>query len=128
MKRYLCTLGLLTLAGACFADEAKVPPLAEESGCTRCHAIDAKVVGPSWIEIAQRYGDKRNDPATIEALVQKVSKGGAGNWGDIPMVPNDPVGKRQDKMLELVKFVLSLSVPAPEVADAKKEVAEAKKQ
>ncbi|MDO8350597.1 MAG: c-type cytochrome, partial [Gallionella sp.] len=74
--------------------------------CTACHAIDKKVVGPSFMDIAKKYkGD-----ATAEAkLIAKVSKGGAGVWGSMPMPANDAAGKKQDQMKEVVQFVLGLA-------------------
>ncbi len=114
LSRFVLAWGLVTLSGSSLALQTEMPKTAQELGCTNCHAIDHKVVGPAWIDVSKRYRDGRKDPATINDLVKKVSKGGAGNWGDIPMVPNDPVGKRQDKILELVKFVLSLSDQLPE--------------
>ncbi len=114
MKRFLLSLSLMTLTGSALALQTDMPKLAQDLGCVNCHAIDHKVVGPAWIDVSKRYRDGRNDPTTISTLVKKVSKGGAGNWGDVPMVANDPVGKRQDKIQELVKFVLSLSDQLPE--------------
>ena len=114
MKRLTFFLGLMTLTGSCLALDTQMPPLAEEIGCTKCHAIDHKVVGPAWIIISKHYRDKRDDQVTFNALVKKVSKGGAGNWGEVPMAANDPLGKRQDQIQSLVKFVLSLSDQLPE--------------
>lgn len=114
MMRLMISVVLMTLAGSCLALDTQMPPLADEIGCTKCHAIDHKVVGPAWIVISKHYREKRDDPATFDALVKKVSRGGAGNWGDVPMAANDPIGKRQDKIQSLVKFVLSLSDQLPE--------------
>ncbi len=114
LSRTLLFCGLLAPAGPSLALQTEIPPAAQELGCMNCHAIDHKVVGPAWIDVSKRYRDGRNDPTTLNTLIKKVSRGGAGNWGDVPMVPNDPVGKRQDKILELVKFVLSLSDQLPE--------------
>lgn len=115
MKRIIAsmaaTIGLI-FTGLSFAVD--MPPLAKELNCVSCHAIDHKVVGPAWIEVSKRYRDKRNDPAFLNQLVKKVSRGGQGNWGDVPMVANDPVGTRHDKIDELVKFVLALSNQLPE--------------
>jgi cytochrome c len=57
-------------------------------GCTACHALDTKVVGPSFKEVAAKY-QGRGDAAQM--LEQKVRNGGAGVWGDIPMPPNPAV-------------------------------------
>jgi len=83
----------------------KMPELARQYNCTACHAIDKKVVGPSWMAVSKKYkGD-----ATAEAkLIAKVSKGGSGVWGSMPMPANDAGGIHQAEMKELVRFVLSL--------------------
>ena len=112
MKRIMLFLGLTALAGSCLAIE--MPQSAKEIGCPNCHAIDHKVVGPAWMDVSKRYREKRNDQAFFDQLVKKVSKGGHGNWGDVPMVANDPVGTKHDKIVELVKFVLALSDQLPE--------------
>lgn len=88
---------------------AEMPQAAEDIGCTNCHAIDHKVVGPAWIEVSKRYRANRENPEFVDRLVKKVSRGGSGNWGDLPMIANDPAGEKRDKIVQLVKFVLSLS-------------------
>lgn len=114
MNRISLFFSLVILASSCLAIE--MPQSAKEIGCQNCHAIDHKVVGPAWMEISNRYRDHRNDSDLLVQLVKKVSKGGAGHWGDVPMAANDPLGKRQDKITELVKFILDLSGPAPVVS------------
>ncbi len=112
MNRITLFVGLAMFAGSCNAVE--MPQAAKEIGCPNCHAIDHKVVGPAWMDVSKRYRKDRNDPTFFDELVKKVSKGGSGHWGDVPMVANDPVGTRHDKIVELVKFVLSLSDQLPE--------------
>jgi cytochrome c len=46
-----------------------------------CHAIDKRIVGPSWTEIAQKHGGK------ADYLAGKIRSGGSGIWGAIPMPP-----------------------------------------
>jgi len=122
MRRATLFLALTTLTGSSLAIE--MPQSAIEIGCPNCHAIDHRVVGPAWMDVSKRYHDKRNDPAFLDQLVKKVSNGGQGNWGNLPMVANDPTGKRRDKIVELVKFVLSLSnQPASQPAPASAEQA-----
>ena len=93
----LAVAGLLS-AGAAQADEA----LAKSKGCLACHAVDKKLVGPSYKDVAKKYaGDK-----TAEAkLVEKVKKGGSGVWGPVPMPPNAAVS--DDDLHKLVKWILS---------------------
>ncbi len=112
VKHTILLLSLVAFAGPCRG--AEMPQSAQEIGCPNCHAIDHKVVGPAWMEVSKRYRNSLNDTALFDRLVKKVSKGGQGNWGDVPMVANDPLGARQDKIKELVKFILSLSPQLPE--------------
>jgi cytochrome c len=94
-----------------------MPPLAKELKCVTCHAIDHKVVGPAWLDVAKKYTGKGVKKYTfrgkeyplIEGLVMKVSLGGSGNWGTMAMPPNDPTGANKTKITELVKFEQSLA-------------------
>ncbi|MEQ1526345.1 MAG: hypothetical protein ABL911_06345 [Gallionella sp.] len=45
----------------------------------------------------------------MQGLMMKVSKGGHGNWGSVPMAANDPAGKKQPAIKSLVKFILKLA-------------------
>jgi cytochrome c len=54
--------------------------LAKSKNCLACHAVDRKLVGPSFRDIANRYTAK--DSAQ---LINSIQKGGAGRWGPIPM-------------------------------------------
>lgn len=111
----------LMVAGSAMAED--MPPLAKKNGCTACHAIDHKVVGPAWMDVSKKYKgvktykysnngsaapDAKEFPL-VEGLMMKVSKGGHGNWGTAAMVPNDPAGKKQPEIKELVEFVLGLA-------------------
>ncbi len=81
-----------------------MPALAKKNNCTACHAIDRKLVGPSWMDVAKKYkGDKQAEAR----LVAKVKKGGSGVWGPAAMPPQ-PAVKDADAA-ELVKFILSLA-------------------
>ena len=76
--------------------------LATKSACTACHAVDKKLVGPSYKDVAAKY--KGN--AKAEALlIEKVKKGGVGTWGQIPMPPNPNV--KDADVATLVKWVLA---------------------
>ncbi len=102
----------LMVAGSALAVE--MPPEAKELNCIACHAIDKKVVGPAWADVGKKYKgatefeyNGKKYPL-LEGLVMKVSKGGAGHWGSMPMPANDPSGAKKDKIEKLVKFELSL--------------------
>jgi cytochrome c len=71
-------------------------------GCTACHAVDHKVVGPAFKDVAAKYRGQ-----DVEAkLVEKVKNGGSGVWGQVPMVPNPQVP--DEDLHALVKWILSL--------------------
>jgi len=59
-----------------------------QSGCTACHAIDKKVVGPAFRDVAAKYHDM---PGVQQRLEAKVKNGGSGVWGETPMPPNSGV-------------------------------------
>lgn len=112
-------LSMLMAAGFVVTSSAMaedMPPLAKKLNCTACHAIDKKVVGPAWRDVAKRYTGSGVTKYTyngkeyplIEGLVMKVSKGGGGVWGSMPMPPNDKDGTKQAEITELVKFEQSL--------------------
>jgi len=73
--------------------------LARSKNCMACHAVDRKMVGPSFRDIANRYTDK--DSAQ---LVTSIQKGGAGKWGPIPMPANAQVANDEAKLL--VEWIL----------------------
>lgn len=111
----------MMVAGSAMAVD--MPPLAKKNNCVACHAIDHKVVGPAWMDVSKKYkgatkykysNNGSNAPDAkeyplVEGLMMKVSKGGHGNWGSAAMVPNDPAGKKQGEIKELVEFVLGLA-------------------
>ena len=99
----------MIIALAAFGIAAALPAaaneeLAKKSGCTACHSVDKKIVGPSFKEVAAKY---RTDKGAEGKLVDKVKKGGMGVWGQVPMPPNSPQVKDED-IQALVKWVLSL--------------------
>jgi cytochrome c551/c552 len=93
----------LMVAGSSMA--ADMPAVAKKLNCTACHAIDKKVVGPAWAEVAKKY---KGDAGAEAKLITKISKGGAGVWGSMPMPANDPAGTKQADIKEVTKFILAL--------------------
>lgn len=76
--------------------------LAQKSGCMACHTVDKKVVGPALKDVSAKYkGDKKAE----DMLIAKVTKGGSGTWGTIPMPPNAKVAAADIKTL--VQWVLA---------------------
>ncbi|MBP8270706.1 MAG: c-type cytochrome [Sphaerotilus sp.] len=56
--------------------------LAKKNACMACHAVDKKLVGPSYLEVAKKYADQKD---AVEALAASIKKGGSGKWGPVPM-------------------------------------------
>jgi cytochrome c len=56
--------------------------LAQKNACTACHAVDKKLVGPAYQEVAKKYAGQKDAEAK---LVESIRKGGSGKWGAIPM-------------------------------------------
>lgn len=88
---------LVVVAPAAFAS----PELAQKRSCMACHAIDKKLVGPAFKDIAAKYAADKEAPAK---LATKIQKGGVGSWGQIPMPANPAVTDAEAK--ELVAWVL----------------------
>ena len=102
MKKYaaaLAAFGLVAVASPALADEA----LAKKYACTACHAIDKKLVGPAYKDVAAKY---KGDAKAEEKLAAKVKKGGSGVFGPVPMPPNPNVPDAD--IAKLVKWVLSI--------------------
>ena len=93
---------LVLAAAPSMAADSPELVLAKKSNCMACHAVDKKVVGPAYQDVAKKYaGDK-----TAEAkLIEKVKKGGSGVWGPVPMSPNAAV--KDEDIKTLVKWVLA---------------------
>ena len=97
-------MAMLAISGQASADLE----LAKKSGCLACHSVDKKIVGPAWKDVAAKY---KGDAAAKATLVDKVKKGGSGNWTEItkgakmppysPRVPDADIEK-------LIDFVMSL--------------------
>jgi cytochrome c len=94
---------LSTLAGLCAASPAFASPeLAQQKTCMACHAIDRKLVGPSYKDVAAKYAGQ---PQAAALLAEKIMKGGTGVWGPVPMPANPKVS--QAEALKLAQWVLS---------------------
>jgi len=89
----------LLLSGHAMADGMA---LAKSKNCLACHAVDKKLVGPAYKEVAAKYAGQAGAEAM---LVEKVMKGGKGTWGPVPMPANPQVSAEEAKTL--VEWVLS---------------------
>jgi cytochrome c len=93
MKRALLMLALTSaIAGPALADQA----LATAKNCMACHAVDKKLVGPSYKEVATKYAGQAG---AADKLAVKIMKGGSGVWGPVPMPANAQVNEAEAKKL-----------------------------
>ena len=76
--------------------------LYKKNGCTVCHAVDTRIVGPSLKEISAKY---KGDKGAEAKLAEKVKKGGVGVWGQVPMPPNAAV--KDEDIKAIVHWILS---------------------
>src|SRR5437870_10665826 len=77
--------------------------LAQKKNCMACHAVDKKVVGPAYKDVAAKYAGQKDAAAK---LAEKIQKGGSGVWGPVPMPANTQVNEAEAK--QLAAWVLSL--------------------
>lgn len=119
MTRYLFTLllsSLLLNLGACNnVDESKTESpeatrakinaaLFRKNSCVSCHKMEGKQVGPGFKEIAEKYKD---DVTAEDKLIAKITMGGEGVWGTMPMPPMSKV--QPDELKIMVTYILSLA-------------------
>ena len=76
--------------------------LATTKNCMACHAVEKKLVGPSYKDIATKYAGQAD---AVDKLVGKVIKGGAGAWGPVPMPANAQINDADAK--KLVAWILA---------------------
>ena len=100
MKRALFALAALAVVAApALADQA----LATAKNCMSCHAIDRKLVGPAYRDVATKYAGQKD---AVDRLAAKIMKGGSGVWGPVPMPANSQVNEAEAK--KLAAWVLTL--------------------
>ena len=108
----LCLALVMTIAEATLAKAAdppqRLPPLVAKQHCDECHAIQEVRIGPPFQAVALRYSAE--GPGVEERLARKIINGGAGNWGNIPMVANERVSLEDARAM--AHWILSLAAPS----------------
>lgn len=92
-----CVLSLALSSHALASKE-----LAQKNNCMACHAIDKKLVGPAYQEVAKKYAGQKDGAA---ALAKSIKAGGAGKWGPVPMPAQAALSDAD--ALALAKWVLA---------------------
>lgn len=88
----------LTVTAPAFANQE----LASKKNCLACHAMDKKLVGPSYKDVAAKYAGQ---PDAVAKLAEKIQKGGVGAWGQVPMPANQVSA---DEAKQLATWVLTI--------------------
>jgi cytochrome c len=101
MKPILFVLAALTAAAA--GPASANADLAQKKNCMACHAVDKKLVGPAYKDVAAKYAGQAG---AVDKLAEKVMKGGSGVWGAVPMPANPQVSQAEAR--QLVQWILTL--------------------
>jgi cytochrome c len=102
MHKSLLTLTTLAASALCAPAWADLA-LATSKNCMACHAVDKKIVGPAFKDIAAKYA---GDKTAVDRLAAKIQKGGGGVWGPLPMPANTQVNEAEAK--KLATWVLTI--------------------
>ncbi|MCM2251922.1 MAG: c-type cytochrome [Ramlibacter sp.] len=99
MKRGLFALLAAAACVPAMADQA----LATSRNCMACHALNKKLVGPAYKDVAAKYAGQKD---AVDKLAVKILKGSTGVWGPVPMPANTQV--KEDEARKLATWVLSV--------------------
>lgn len=86
-------------------DFAQVKDILTKNACLACHAVDKKLVGPGYNEVAAKY---KGDDTAAALLTKHIKEGSSGVWGPIPMPPNAGIS---DADIQLVVEWLTAGAP-----------------
>jgi cytochrome c len=71
--------------------------------CKSCHKTNEKVIGPAFVDVANKY---KKNKASYTALTTKIQNGGTGVWGDVTM-PAHP-SLKADEAKQILDWIFSL--------------------
>ena len=96
-------MALVPAAAHAAIDDAKAADIMKKSGCAACHAVDKKILGPAYQDVAAK---RKGDAGAAAALEKSVREGSKGAYGPIPM-PANPVEKISAADLhDMVEWIL----------------------
>jgi cytochrome c len=98
---YVIVTTSLTLAGSAFA--ADLPSFAKTK-CGTCHAVDKKVIGPSYKDISAKY---KGDKDATSKIVANITKGGQFGW-KLSAMPPKGVGASPAEIKTMAEFIVGL--------------------
>lgn len=98
MKALIALLAVAAVSSPAFASAE----LAGKKNCLACHAVDKKLVGPAYKDVAAKYKGQKD---AVAKLAEKIQKGGVGAWGQVPMPANAVTA---DEAKQLATWVMSI--------------------
>ena len=103
-------------------NQSDAPGLAlmRKTDCLNCHAKSQKIIGPSFLEIADKY---RDQPHQLKISAERVIKGSSGVWGQVGMLPHSQLN--ESDVLKMVEYIFSLNADSanPSASGIRNEVA-----
>lgn len=98
----LAASGALLSAGAQAQDAAAAKALATKSACLACHAVDKKLVGPAFKDVAAKH---KGQAGALDAVAARIKSGGSGTYGPVPMPPQPNL--KDDELKLLAGWILA---------------------
>jgi cytochrome c len=95
-KAVLAAVALMTAVGAHALDAAAAQALASKSACLACHAVDKKLVGPAFKDVAARHQGQAD---ALDKVAARIRSGGSGLYGPVPMPPQPALKDEELKLL-----------------------------
>ncbi len=98
-------VALISLAAPLANAQNDGAKLVEQARCYACHQMSEPLLGPPYVAIAARHAARKD--VMVDVLARKIVDGGGGNWGLVPMVPNEDVTIEQARVI--AAWILSLA-------------------
>lgn len=92
----------LVIAGSSLAADM---PAAGKAKCGTCHAIDKKVIGPSYMDISAKYKGDKDAAAKIAA---NVTKGGSFGW-KMGVMPSKGMAANDAEIKSMSEYIAGLA-------------------
>jgi cytochrome c len=98
----LAISALLGTSGAFALDAVAAKALASKSACLACHAVDKKLVGPAYKDVAAKH---QGQAGAVDKVAARIKSGGTGIYGPVPMPPQTSL--KDDELKLLATWVLA---------------------
>ncbi|WP_332745062.1 c-type cytochrome [Hydrogenophaga sp.] len=104
MSNSLFAVALLALTSStAFAQNAAAAKaLASKNACLACHAVDKKLVGPAYQDVAAKH---KGQADALDKVAARIKSGGSGLYGPVPMPPQAQL--KDDELKLLAGWILA---------------------